>query len=144
MTQPSPGVRDNLNMKTVTIIRRYDFEAAHFLPHVPDGHKCKTMHGHSYMVEVHVTGVVQESGRESGMVVDFGVVDEIALRLFATWDHRPLNELFPNPTVEVMAPIVQKHMESALNPHMTWRPVSVRVHFHEGPRSTCIYPPYAP
>jgi 6-pyruvoyltetrahydropterin/6-carboxytetrahydropterin synthase len=124
----------------VTIVRRYDFEAAHFLPHVPDGHKCKTMHGHSYVVEVHITGPVQESGPETGMVVDFGVVDDTARRLFDTWDHRPLNELFPNPTVEVMAPIVQRHVSAALNaPHLT-----VRVHFNEGPRSSCIYPPYAP
>ena len=65
----------------VTIVRRYDFEAAHFLPHVPDGHKCKTMHGHSYVVEVHVTGDVQTDGPEAGMVVDFGVLDDIARRL---------------------------------------------------------------
>jgi 6-pyruvoyltetrahydropterin/6-carboxytetrahydropterin synthase len=123
----------------VTIVRRYDFEAAHFLPHVPDGHKCKTMHGHSYVVEVHLTGDVQESGPETGMVVDFGVVDEAARRLFGTWDHRPLNDLFPNPTVEVMAPIVCRHISAALR---DGPPVSVRVHFSEGTRSVCIFPPY--
>jgi 6-pyruvoyltetrahydropterin/6-carboxytetrahydropterin synthase len=125
----------------VTIVRRYDFEAAHFLPHVPDGHKCKTMHGHSYVVEVHVTGDVQETGPEAGMVLDFGIIDDTARRLFATWDHRPLNDLFPNPTVEVMAPLVQRHMAAVLN-QGEGRLVSVRVHFHEGPRSVCIAPPY--
>lgn len=125
----------------VTIVRRYDFEAAHFLPHVPDGHKCKTMHGHSYVVEVHVTGPVKDDGPEAGMVVDFGVVDDVARRLFSSWDHRPLNDLFPNPTVEVMAPAVCHHIRAAL---ISGREalLSVRVHFHEGPRSTCIYPPY--
>lgn len=125
----------------VTIVRRYDFEAAHFLPHVPDGHKCKTMHGHSYVVEVHVTGEVQETGPEAGMVVDFGRVDDIARRLFATWDHRPLNDLFPNPTVERMAPLVCGHISAELN-HARSTALRVRVHFHEGPRSCCIFPPY--
>lgn len=122
----------------VTISRRYDFEAAHFLPSVPDGHKCKTMHGHSYVVEVYVTGEVQETGPEAGMVVDFSRIDDPARALFATWDHRPLNDLFPNPTVEVMAPIVQRHIST----HLGDMDVSVRVHFHEGPRSCCIFPPY--
>lgn len=127
----------------VTISRRYDFEAAHFLPNVPDGHKCKTMHGHSYVVDVHVTGEVQESGPEAGMVVDFAVLDDIARRLFATFDHRPLNDLFSNPTVENMAPTVQRHIAAALNAERVGvDPLHVRVYFNEGPRSCCIFPPY--
>lgn len=127
----------------VTILRRYDFEAAHSLPHVPDGHKCKTMHGHSYVVKVHVTGEVQESGPEAGMVVDFAVLDDIAGRLFATFDHRPLNELFLNPTVENMAPMIQRHIAAALNAERVGvGQLHVRIHFNEGPRSGCIFPPY--
>lgn len=126
----------------VTIVRRYDFEAAHFLPLVPDGHKCKTMHGHSYVVEVHVTGDVQETGPEAGMVVDFGPLDDVARALFATWDHRPLNDIFPNPTVEVMAPVTQRHISAALRASRPDTSLHVRVHFGEGPRSCCIFPPY--
>src|ERR1700749_243950 len=36
--------------------RTYRFEAAHFLPKVPAGHKCARMHGHSYSIEVGVEG----------------------------------------------------------------------------------------
>lgn len=121
----------------VTIVRRYDFEAAHRLPFVPDGHKCKTMHGHSYALDVHVTGDVQEAGPEVGMVVDFGVVDEVARSLVRSLDHRPLNEVHPNPTVENMAPWVHRCLVNGLP-----NGLQVRVHFHEGPRSTCIYPSY--
>lgn len=34
--------------------RRFRFEAAHRLPHVPVGHKCGRMHGHGFEVIVHV------------------------------------------------------------------------------------------
>ena len=32
--------------------RSYRFEAAHYLPKVPAGHKCARMHGHSYAITV--------------------------------------------------------------------------------------------
>ena len=36
--------------------RSYRFEAAHFLPKVPAGHKCARMHGHSYRIEIAIEG----------------------------------------------------------------------------------------
>ncbi|MBL7710671.1 MAG: 6-carboxytetrahydropterin synthase, partial [Chitinophagaceae bacterium] len=30
------------------IYKEFAFDAAHFLPNVPEGHKCKQMHGHTY------------------------------------------------------------------------------------------------
>ena len=51
------------------IFREFTFEAAHRLPNVPAGHKCARLHGHSYRVEVHVTG---RSATTSGWVMDFG------------------------------------------------------------------------
>ena len=50
------------------IFREFTFEAAHRLTHVPDGHKCARLHGHSYRVEVRVTGPV---GEQTGWVMDF-------------------------------------------------------------------------
>ncbi|HEV7426648.1 MAG TPA: 6-carboxytetrahydropterin synthase, partial [Thermoanaerobaculia bacterium] len=29
----------------VELVKDFRFEAAHFLPHVPEGHKCRRMHG---------------------------------------------------------------------------------------------------
>ena len=36
--------------------RTYRFESAHHLPLVPEGHKCKNMHGHNYRMDVVVRG----------------------------------------------------------------------------------------
>ncbi|MFN6103662.1 MAG: 6-pyruvoyl trahydropterin synthase family protein, partial [Planctomycetaceae bacterium] len=40
------------------IFKEFTFEAAHRLPHVPDGHKCSRLHGHSFRVIVYVDGPV--------------------------------------------------------------------------------------
>jgi 6-pyruvoyltetrahydropterin/6-carboxytetrahydropterin synthase len=31
----------------IRIAKMFDFDAAHWLPRVPDGHKCKRLHGQS-------------------------------------------------------------------------------------------------
>ena len=38
------------------IYKDFSFDSAHFLPNVPDGHKCKNMHGHTYKLRVFVKG----------------------------------------------------------------------------------------
>lgn len=126
----------------VTICRRYDFEAAHFLPNVPDGHKCKRMHGHSYALEVFITGPVQREGPEAGMILDFSTLDGGWRELHALIDHRPLNEVNPNPTVENMAPQFWLFWQTYLRGVGALEsPLAVRVILHEGPRSVCAYPP---
>jgi 6-pyruvoyltetrahydropterin/6-carboxytetrahydropterin synthase len=84
------------------IFREFTFEAAHRLPHVPEGHKCARLHGHSYKVEVHVTGDV---GDISGWVMDFGDIKQAVAPLHDELDHRYLNEVagLENPTSEVLA-----------------------------------------
>lgn len=119
-----------------TISRTYDFEAAHFLPHVPEGHKCRRVHGHSYTLVVYVTGPVHESGPEQGMVVDFEKMDAIGSALKRDVDHTLLNEsLHSNPTVENMAPLVWGRFSDGLPG------LRVDIVFSEGPRSRCEYPP---
>ena len=50
------------------IFKIFGFEAAHYLPNVPAGHKCRRMHGHSFRVEVYVAGPVDPA---TGWVMDF-------------------------------------------------------------------------
>ncbi|MGQ7190015.1 6-carboxytetrahydropterin synthase, partial [Escherichia sp. HC-CC] len=38
-------------MMSTTLFKDFTFEAAHRLPHVPEGHKCGRLHGHSFMVQ---------------------------------------------------------------------------------------------
>jgi len=84
------------------IFREFTFEAAHRLPNVPDGHKCARLHGHSYRVEVHVSGDV---GAMSGWVMDFADIKAAFVPLADQLDHRYLNEVpgLENPTSEVLA-----------------------------------------
>ena len=39
------------------IFKEFTFEAAHHLPNVPDGHKCKRLHGHSWKATLVLRGV---------------------------------------------------------------------------------------
>ena len=51
------------------IYKKFSIEAAHRLPNVPPGHKCARLHGHSFQIEIHVSGPVDPG---SGWVMDFG------------------------------------------------------------------------
>lgn len=89
----------------ITISREYRFEAAHFLPYVPDGHKCKKMHGHSYRIVITVIGKGQHGGLDNrGFVMDFAELDAIVAPLIKLVDHTVLNEtMISNPTAELIA-----------------------------------------
>lgn len=85
-----------------TIVLDHTFEAAHRLPHVPPGHPCGRMHGHSYTFEVHVRGPIDA---RTGWVVDFGEIMAATKPLVAQLDHHCLNDIdgLSNPTVEHLA-----------------------------------------
>ncbi len=78
------------------------FEAAHFLPRVPAGHRCARMHGHSYVVSVAVEGPLDPT---LGWVLDYADLDAALAPLVAQLDHQVLNELpgLENPTSEAIA-----------------------------------------
>jgi 6-pyruvoyltetrahydropterin/6-carboxytetrahydropterin synthase len=84
------------------IWREFTFEAAHRLPHVPAGHKCARLHGHSFRVAVHVRGPLDPT---LGWVMDFADLKAAWRPLDEALDHRYLNEIpgLENPTSEVLA-----------------------------------------
>jgi 6-pyruvoyl tetrahydropterin synthase/QueD family protein len=84
----------------VELTRDYTFEAAHRLPMVAADHKCARMHGHSFRVEVAVTGPLDE---RLGWLIDFGEITMIVEPLLKSeLDHRTLNDVpgLENPTSE--------------------------------------------
>lgn len=88
----------------ISISRRYHFEAAHWLPYVPEGHKCRNMHGHNYRVVVTINGRGQHGGLDDrGFVMDFAELDAIVEPLLKLLDHKVLNDQIPNPTAEFIA-----------------------------------------
>lgn len=95
------------------IYREFTFEAAHRLPNVPEGHKCARLHGHSYKVDVRVTGPI---GDRSGWVQDFGDLKAAFKPLEAQLDHHYLNEVdgLGNPTSEVLAMWIWDRLQGSL------------------------------
>jgi 6-pyruvoyltetrahydropterin/6-carboxytetrahydropterin synthase len=112
------------------IFREFTFEAAHRLPHVPDGHKCARLHGHSYRVEVHIRG---EVGADTGWVMDFGDLAMAFQPLREQLDHHYLNEVpgLENPTSEILARWIWDRLAGAL-------PLSA-VQVRETCTSGCVY-----
>lgn len=97
----SPSQEQEAQQSQFAISRTYSFEAAHFLPRVPVGHRCRNMHGHNYRVEIVVSGPLDDRG----FVRDFAEIDLIVQPLIAQVDHKVLNEVagLENPTAEVIA-----------------------------------------
>ncbi len=91
-----------MNRDPTSIYKVFTLEAAHRLPGVPAGHKCGRLHGHSFRVEVHVRGPVDE---RAGWVMDFADIKEAFQPLFEQLDHHYLNEVegLSNPTSENLA-----------------------------------------
>src|SRR5262245_3513986 len=101
----------------VTVVRRYHFESAHFLPKVREGHKCKRMHGHNYEMEVAIQGEVAEDG----FIIDFWDLDEIVDPIVKMVDHRTLNDIegLENPTAELIACWFLAKIDNELNQMVT-------------------------
>ena len=113
------------------IFKEFSFEAAHRLPFVPEGHKCARLHGHSYRVELHVTGEVDP---EAGWIVDFADIKAAYKPIHARLDHYYLNEIegLENPTSENLARWIWDRIKPAL-------PGLARVVVRETCTSGCIY-----
>ncbi|MFP4104448.1 MAG: 6-carboxytetrahydropterin synthase QueD [Phycisphaerae bacterium] len=72
------------------LIKTFNFDAAHALASLPAGHKCRNMHGHSYRVDIHVTGEVDP---DVGWVIDFGEIKKLVKPILDDLDHHCLNEV---------------------------------------------------
>lgn len=113
------------------IFKAFTIESAHRLPHVPSGHKCERLHGHSYRIEIHVRGPV---GQDTGWVIDFADMSNAFQPLFEQLDHHYLNEVegLSNPTSENIARWIWTRLMPGL-------PMLSQVVVHETCTSGCIY-----
>lgn len=84
------------------VYKQFRFEAAHLLPHVPPEHKCRRLHGHSYLVTIVVSAPLQQP---AGWVMDFADVKAAFQETLDRLDHRYLNDIpgLENPTSENLA-----------------------------------------
>jgi 6-pyruvoyltetrahydropterin/6-carboxytetrahydropterin synthase len=95
------------------IFKTFTLESAHRLPNVPAGHKCARVHGHSFRVELHVSGPVDE---RLGWVMDFADVRRAFEPLYQQLDHHYLNDVpgLDNPTSENLARWIWRELQPRL------------------------------
>jgi queuosine biosynthesis protein QueD len=115
----------------VSLTKSFRFEAAHWLPTFPEGHKCRRMHGHSFNVDVVVAGEVDPA---TGYLVDYGQISAAIEPIRQELDHRLLNEIegLENPTAEQISRWVFERLEPKL-------PLLDRVRVHETCTTACEY-----
>lgn len=115
----------------VELVKSFRFEAAHRLPHVPEGHKCRRLHGHSFVVDLRLEG---EADERLGWLMDFGDVKAAARPVFDRLDHDYLNEIpgLENPTSEILARWIWNELRPAL-------PLLSSVTVRETCTSACVY-----
>lgn len=135
---------------TFLIQREFTFEAAHRLT-LHEG-KCFNLHGHSYRVCISVaSGAAQEVDLRTGMLLDTGVLKEVAAPVIQEFDHSViLNERDPiidalmsfrqnertlrihawphEPTAEVLAAEIAGRVNAGLLGHPKGRSVKAYVH----------------
>ena len=115
----------------VRLVKTFDFEAAHWLPCFPEGHKCRRMHGHSFKVDVVVEGDIPE---DRGYLIDYADIKKAITPVRDRLDHYCLNEIegLENPTSEVLARWIWRELEASL-------PMLSEVVVHETCTSRCHY-----
>ncbi|MBL7133325.1 MAG: 6-carboxytetrahydropterin synthase QueD [Phycisphaerae bacterium] len=113
------------------LIKTFRFEAAHWLPNVPDGHKCKRLHGHSYRVDIHVTGQPEP---HTGWVIDFGDIKRVVGGVLNELDHRCLNDVpgLANSTSEMLCKYLWDRIAADL-------PALSAITVWESDTSRCVY-----
>ena len=118
--------------RSVEIFKTFTLESAHRLPNVPAGHKCARVHGHSFRVELHVSGPVDP---HLGWVMDFAEIKQAFEPLFQRLDHRYLNDVpgLDNPTSENLARYIWRELKpgaAAAGPCRRARDVHERSQLH--------------
>lgn len=83
----------------VTLTREFFFDSAQSLGSFPEGHKCRALHGHTFRLQISVSGEVDE---KTGLFYDHAVIKDAAKPLVDRLDHAYLNEVegLECPTIE--------------------------------------------
>lgn len=117
---------------------KYHFDAAHALRSY-DG-ECKNLHGHTWDVEVTVTG---EALDDRDILYDFKDLKADLTMVLAAFDHRYLNEVPPfdslSPTAENLARIIFERMATRVEEATDGRVSVVEVAVWESPVARVVY-----
>ena len=113
------------------IYKEFSFDSAHFLPNVPDGHKCKEMHGHTYRLKVFIEG---ELDPVLGWIMDFKDLKDALMPVIDQLDHKLINNIkgLENPTAENITVWIWQQIKPSL-------PLLSRIELYETPTTGVIY-----
>lgn len=116
---------------TIALYKDFRFEAAHLLPEVPEGHKCRRLHGHSFEIRVTVQGEIDP---RLGWLMDFAELKRAWAPLDEALDHRYLNDIpgLENPTSERLAQWIWRRLAPTL-------PQLASIEVRETCTSGCVY-----
>lgn len=114
---------------TYRIAKQFSFAASHQLQHLPEGHRCKRLHGHTYGVEL----VLQGELNEDGFVRDFTDLAQVGTWIRETLDHQHLNGVLTfAPTSELIARFIFNYWKPRI-------PELASVRISESPTSWAEY-----
>ena len=111
--------------------KTFQFEAAHLLPHLPEAHKCRRLHGHSFTAEIVVEG---DCDSKLGWVLDYADITAAFKPIWEQLDHRYLNDVdgLENPTSENIAVWIWEQLKPSF-------PLLTAVEVAETCTARCIY-----
>ena len=70
----------------ISIEKDFHFHSAHRLHHLPVGHKCRELHGHTYRLKVKLEA--EETSPATAMVIDFGELSKLVEnQIVKVFDH---------------------------------------------------------
>lgn len=115
------------------ISKEFSFSASHTLTGLPDCHPCTRLHGHNYVVTIHLKS---EQLNETGFVIDYHELKPIKEYIDNHLDHRHLNDIMSplNSSAENLA----KMLYDIFKPNF---PQLYAVEVSETPKTTALYQP---
>ncbi|MDD4416954.1 MULTISPECIES: 6-pyruvoyl trahydropterin synthase family protein [unclassified Proteiniphilum] len=115
------------------ISKKFSFSAAHSLFGLRDDHPCSRVHGHNYVVTIHLRS---KDLNEQGFVRDYNELKIVKEYIDKTLDHRNLNDILSplNSSAENLA----KMLYEVFKPRI---PELYAVEVSETPKTSAIYEP---
>ncbi len=115
------------------ISKEFSFSAAHQLHGLPETHPCSRLHGHNYIVKVHLKS---EQLSETGFVRDYNELEIVKKYIDEVLDHRNLNDIMAplNSSAENLAKLIFDKFKDEI-------PELYAIEVCETPKTSAIYEP---
>lgn len=114
------------------ISKQFAFSASHVLNCLGDDHPCARLHGHNYVITIHLRS---EELNAYGFVVDYRDLKVVKEYIDGELDHRHLNDILKvHPTAENIARHIYEKFKTVL-------PQMYAVEVSETPKTSAVYEP---